>query len=227
MVAYPFDTYITHMEKKHLYHHKIANVIAVRASQFTYILLWRRGWNSKYAHAHLYKHNENHIYLFAHYLDINWICYIRMGLKWSPSPTPSGQYFIINSLINKYHLDQVVKYQWIFVQVVLVKAIISHLFLQLRNGLTWPNQNNQGKGLGEFVAAFIFGLIWTMFTQYWLIGPGNTVGRQIIYSTLARVMTSCLAAPSHYLSQCWLINHGFPWNLPWDNSTENHPDVND
>ena len=136
-IAYPFHTYITHMEKKSLYHHKIANVIAVRASQFTYILLWRRGRNSKYAHAHLYKHNENHIYMFAHYLfmDINWIFYLKIGLKWSPSPTLFEQYFIINTLMNKYHLDQVVKCQWLFVQVVLVKAIISHLFFTVAKWL--------------------------------------------------------------------------------------------
>ena len=38
-------------------------------------------------------------------------------------------------------------------------------------------------------------------------------------STLAQVMACCLAAPSHYLNQCWLIMKGDLWHLSVSNFT--------
>ena len=35
--------------------------------------------------------------------------------------------------------------------------------------------------------------------------PGDAIWRHGTRSTLAQVMACCLTAPSHYLSQCWLI----------------------
>ena len=40
------------------------------------------------------------------------------------------------------------------------------------------------------------------FNSLW---PSEATWRQISGSTLAQVMACCLMAPSHYLSQCWLI----------------------
>ena len=49
----------------------------------------------------------------------------------------------------------------------------------------------------------------TMLTTMWLISNSmwlsDTIWWQRSESTLARVLAWCLTAPSHYLSQCWLI----------------------
>ena len=37
------------------------------------------------------------------------------------------------------------------------------------------------------------------------LGPSDAIWRQKTGSTLAQVMACCLTAPSHYLTQCWLI----------------------
>ena len=42
--------------------------------------------------------------------------------------------------------------------------------------------------------------------------PNDAIWQQISGSTLAQVMGCCLTAPSHYLSQCWLIIHEVPWH---------------
>ena len=49
-----------------------------------------------------------------------------------------------------------------------------------------------------------------LVTPYW---------RHRFRSTLARVMAWCLMAPSHYLSQCWLIISGVLWHAPESNFT--------
>ena len=52
-------------------------------------------------------------------------------------------------------------------------------------------------------------LMVTMLTTMWLISNSmwlsDTIWWQISESTLAQVLACCLMAPSHYLSQCWLI----------------------
>ena len=57
--------------------------------------------------------------------------------------------------------------------------------------------------------------------------PSDAIWRQRTGSTLAQVMACCLTAPSHYLSQCWLITSKVPWlswegNFTRDASTINH-----
>ena len=42
--------------------------------------------------------------------------------------------------------------------------------------------------------------------------PGDVILRHKTGSTLARVMVCCLAAPSHYLNQCWLIIRKVQWH---------------
>ena len=50
------------------------------------------------------------------------------------------------------------------------------------------------------------------------LGPSDTRWRQRTESTLAQVMACCLTAPSHYLSQCWLVVSKFLWHL-YDGTT--------
>ena len=42
--------------------------------------------------------------------------------------------------------------------------------------------------------------------------PSDTIWRQRSGSTLAQVMACCLKAPSHYLTQCWLIIIEVQWH---------------
>ena len=42
--------------------------------------------------------------------------------------------------------------------------------------------------------------------------PSDAMWRQRSGSTLAQVMACCLAAPSHYLNQCWLIISEVLWH---------------
>ena len=43
-------------------------------------------------------------------------------------------------------------------------------------------------------------------------------------STLVQMMACCLAAPSNYLNQCWLIISEVSWHSPEGNFTGNSPD---
>ena len=47
----------------------------------------------------------------------------------------------------------------------------------------------------------------TCFNSLW---PSDTIWWKRSGSTLAQVMACCLAAPSHYLNQCWLNRIGIP-----------------
>ena len=49
----------------------------------------------------------------------------------------------------------------------------------------------------------------TMFNSLW---PSDAIWRQRSGSTLAQVMACCLTAPSHYLTQCWLIISKVQWH---------------
>ena len=51
--------------------------------------------------------------------------------------------------------------------------------------------------------------------------PSDTIWRYRSMSTLAQVMACCLTAPSHYLSQCWLMISEVLWYSPDSNFTEN------
>ena len=44
------------------------------------------------------------------------------------------------------------------------------------------------------------------------LGPSDAIWRHKTGSTLAQVMACCLMAPSHYLSQCWLIISKIEWH---------------
>ena len=53
--------------------------------------------------------------------------------------------------------------------------------------------------------------VYSILNSLW---PGD-----IIWSTLVEVMAWCLAAPSHYLNQCWLIICKVLWHSPGSNFT--------
>ena len=59
-------------------------------------------------------------------------------------------------------------------------------------------------------------IIWSR----WL-WPSDVISQQGSRSTLAQVMACCLTAPSHYLSQCWLMISEMLWHSPDSNFTEN------
>ena len=82
-------------------------------------------------------------------------------------------------------------------------------------------------------------IIWSKFPQkvksvgsnftvlFNLLRPKYAIWRHRTGSTLAQVMACCLAAPSHYLNQCWLIVSKVHWhsnegNLTQDTLTTNH-----
>ena len=44
-------------------------------------------------------------------------------------------------------------------------------------------------------------------------------------STLGQIMACCLMAPSHYLTQCWLIMSEFLWHSPEGNFARNAQDI--
>ena len=46
-------------------------------------------------------------------------------------------------------------------------------------------------------------------------------------STLAQLMACCLTAPSHYLTQCWLIISNVQWHSPEANFTRDTSNLND
>ena len=53
---------------------------------------------------------------------------------------------------------------------------------------------------------------------YWInsLWPRDAIWRHISGSTLAQAMACCLTAPSHYLSQCWLIISKVLWHSSED-----------
>ena len=60
-----------------------------------------------------------------------------------------------------------------------------------------------------------------------ILWPSDTIWQQEFGSTLVHVMACCLTAPSHYLSQCWLIISKVQWhscegNFARDTSASNH-----
>ena len=61
---------------------------------------------------------------------------------------------------------------------------------------------------------------------YQLIVAGDAMWRQGSRSTLVQVMACCLTAPSHYLSQCWLIISEAQWQSPDGNFTRDASAIN-
>ena len=53
--------------------------------------------------------------------------------------------------------------------------------------------------------------------------PSYTIWEQRSGSTLAQAMACCLAAPSHYLNQCWLLTSDVLWYSPVSNFTVSAP----
>ena len=52
--------------------------------------------------------------------------------------------------------------------------------------------------------------------------PRNTMWQHRSGATLAQVMACCLTAPSHYLTQCWLIISKVQWHSSESNFKEIH-----
>ena len=66
------------------------------------------------------------------------------------------------------------------------------------------------KGQGIFIGPVVFFIVGYShgfdrndMNSVW---PSHTIWRLRSWSTLAQVMVCCLTAPSHYLSQCWLLH---------------------
>ena len=61
---------------------------------------------------------------------------------------------------------------------------------------------NLGYYFQEWKCTFPGIINWTYFNSMW---PSTAIWRHRPQLTLAQLMACCLAAPSHYLNQCWLI----------------------
>ena len=61
------------------------------------------------------------------------------------------------------------------------------------------------------------------FNSLWL---SDTIWWYRSWSTLAQITACCLAAPSHYLNQCWLIVSTDQWHLSKGNITRDAPAIN-
>ena len=57
--------------------------------------------------------------------------------------------------------------------------------------------------------------LWPCYAKWW----------QRSCFTLAQVMACCLAAPSHYLNQCWLFINGVLWHSPKTNFSGRSQDI--
>ena len=55
--------------------------------------------------------------------------------------------------------------------------------------------------------------------------PSDAIWQHRSWSTLAQVMACCLAAPSHYLNQCWFIVSADQWPLSKGNFTRDTPAI--
>ena len=53
---------------------------------------------------------------------------------------------------------------------------------------------------------------WLQCSKFISLWPSDTIWWQRSGSTLAQAMACCLTAPSHYLSQCWLIINEVQWH---------------
>ena len=102
------------------------------------------------------------------------------------------------------------------------KTVSSLSYSYNENAHTWKDGGlylKQGPTISEFICKFI-----PFFNSLW---PSDTIWRHKSGSTLAQVMACCLAAPSHYLNQCWLIISKVQWyssecNVTRDTSAISH-----
>ena len=64
--------------------------------------------------------------------------------------------------------------------------------------------------------------VWLIRDTNTLLWPRNTMWQHRSGATLAQVMACCLTAPSHYLTQCWLIISKVQWHSSESNFKEIH-----
>ena len=70
-----------------------------------------------------------------------------------------------------------------------------------------------------------FGQYINLLTHYGLVTWNGDKWWQRSCFTLAQVMACCLAAPSHYLNQCWLFINGVLWHSPKTNFSGRSQDI--
>ena len=77
----------------------------------------------------------------------------------------------------------------------------------------WPD----GKPLSRTIMVSLLTQICVTRSQ-WVnsLGPSDAIWRWRSWSKLVQVMACCLAAPSHYLNQCWLITSKVLWHSSKD-----------
>ena len=90
--------------------------------------------------------------------------------------------------------------------------------MKILNGVILLNKQDLGINLKLEV------LVWIYINSLW---PSDAIWWQGSRSTLVHVMAWCLAAPSHYLNQCWLIINKVQWcssegNLAWGITAISH-----
>ena len=78
--------------------------------------------------------------------------------------------------------------------------------------VTRPQWVNASSGTSPLVRLLYFGDVHSLW-------PSNTICQYTSGSTMAQVMACCLMAPSHYLTQCWLIIAKVQWHSSEDNFT--------
>ena len=83
-------------------------------------------------------------------------------------------------------------------------------FIEVSPWILWKTFN-----AGHFFFQFTWGQFhwnWSSHQSFNSFWPSDTIWRQRSESTVAKVMTCCLTAPSHYLNQCWLIISEVQWH---------------
>ena len=101
---------------------------------------------------------------------------------------------------------QILSWQGTSLYILHVMLALSHIFTHLHHTTHWD--------------------IWPAGPWVNSLWPSDAIWWQGSGSTLAQVMACCLMAPSHYLSQCWLIISEVMWYSHVGNFTGNAPDIN-
>ena len=94
------------------------------------------------------------------------------------------------------------------------------------SNFSWTKESPFENVVCKIMAAILFRLQrWNSITVVYFdnlvnsLWPSDAIWRQGSGSTLAQVMVCCLAAPSHYLNQCWLIISKTQWHSYNENCT--------
>ena len=101
---------------------------------------------------------------------------------------------------------QILSWQGTRLYILHVMLALSHIFTHLHHTTHWD--------------------LWPASPRVNSLWPSDALWWQGSGSTLIQVMACCLMAPSHYLSQCWLIINEVMWYSHGGIFTGNAPDIN-